>query len=130
MTSKSSNMKTSHPAYCPQYAPMLYYSKYYNAFAYLIDAIIKLTLFLSADNHAIFLAFCSFCDQTFSRVKKRTFNVLAPRLKSAIKVNRILHFRNVEINFCTFYVCHILSNSLELNLTFCVPYCRSESRKP
>ena len=34
--------------YCSKYAPMLYCSKYNNAFAYLIDAMIRLTLFLNA----------------------------------------------------------------------------------
>ena len=72
-------------------------------FAYLTDAMIRLTLFLNADNHAIFLAFCSFCNQLFSKVKKRTLNFLAPGLKSAIKINRMLHLGNVDVKFCNFF---------------------------
>ena len=39
-------------------------------------------------------------------------------MKSAIKVNRILHLGKVDVTFCIFYVYRIMSNFLELNLTF------------
>ena len=109
--------------------PLPYCSKYHNAFAYLIDAMIRLTLPLNADFFAIFLTFCNFYHKKFSRVKKLTLNVFDSRLKSAMEVHSILHLRNVEVNFHTFYIYRITFNSCELNETFYLPHCREEIRK-
>ena len=84
--------------YCSLYAPTLYCSKYHDAFVYLLDATIRCRLitqyfWLSVIKHSSDL-----------KMDFKCFH--SPRLKSVIKVNRILQLRNIEVNvvFFTFIV--------------------------
>ena len=63
---------------------------------------IRLALFLNADNHAIFLTFGSFCNQTVSKVKN---GLECSRPKVEICHNSKQNFvpqKNVGIKFCSF----------------------------